>query len=115
MAVEAAGERIGLGHLERAGLGMAALAHFQAQFVIAAPAEDDQRHIEQQRIGQQPVGAHANAVHLPDQLGQHRAAIAHEQQDGGHRNAQRDQIALGLARNCMGFAVPGLGMLRQLF
>jgi len=50
-AIEAAGQRVGLREQPRMFFRPAPLLHLDGKLTITAPAEDDQRDIEQERVG----------------------------------------------------------------
>ena len=102
-AVEAAGQRIGFGQYARMFFCGTAFLDFDPQLAIAAPAENDQRDVEQQGVGQHRIGARDPFELGAHDLGQDGAAGAKEHDDGGRGDAERDEIAIGL-----GFAVDGL-------
>jgi hypothetical protein len=92
--VEAAGQRIGIGELTGRVLGLAPLAHFGGQLGIAAPAEDDQRDVEQQGVGQDRIGLRAAEQHVVERAGQHGCARTDKQDEGSHDDAQGHDVAL---------------------
>ncbi len=95
--VEAAGQGIGQREHERLLFGTAALAHFAGQVAVAAPAEDDQRDVEDQRIGQHRVGRLGAAEPRLRDLRQHLSARADEHDDRRDCDPQSDDIVLRLA------------------
>ena len=89
------------------GFGTAAFVHFAPQFVVAAPAEDDQRDIEEKCIDEKAIRTVALARPGVENLRDDRTAGAHEQQHGCGRDAQCDEIPLGTSQ-----MAPGLGYWR---
>ena len=96
-AVEAAGQRVGFGQQPGLRLGLTPLADFDAKFIMPPPAKDDEGDVEQQRVGQKLIGAKPYPRGLVDDLGQRRAAGADEHDDGQHRDAKHQHVALGPA------------------
>ncbi len=97
-AIEEAGQRILRCQLLRALLGGGADRHFDAQFTVPAPAEQDQRDIEQQRDDQGLIAACPAGEILPERGRQHSAPGADEQQDRGNRDRAAQQLTFGRDR-----------------
>ena len=92
-AVEEAGERIGVGEVARALFRLGAFADLAVQVLVAAPAEEDQRDIQDHRGGKHLVGPPTEADdRLHDRL-HHAAAGADEQQDRGHDDPPGEHVA----------------------
>ena len=93
-AVGEAGHRVGVG--VALGLALGAVISFERdlQILRAAPAEQDQRDVEQQGDDERAVGRGAAFEIILQRLGKHGAAGANEQQDRG--NADRAFVGYSL-------------------
>ena len=94
-AIEEARQRVGVGEIARALLGFGTLEDFAIEILVAAPAEQDQRDIENHRRRQRAVGAAADADEGANGRLHHIAARPHEQQDRGDDNAPGYDVAFG--------------------
>jgi len=105
--VEAAGQRIARSQLVRQRFCLAPFGDFAVEVLVAPPAEDQQGDVEQHRVGQQHVGrlGHSHAHGRADDLGHDRAPGAHEQDQRGNGDPQRDDVTLGSAQDAR---FPGL-------
>jgi hypothetical protein len=110
-SVQAAGERIGLGQQPRLLLGLASLVDLLAELAIAPPAEDDQRDVEQQGVGQRRFRPDAEPGQRAHDLRHDGSAGADEHDDGGGGDPQSEDVTIGLAeagkKAAPGFAGPG--------
>jgi hypothetical protein len=97
-AVEAAGQRVGLGQEPGLLLGQAAFAHFAGQFAVTPPTEDHECDVEQDGVDQQRIRRRAASGQRAHDGRKRRPARADEHDDGGRHDPQRDQIALGRAQ-----------------
>jgi hypothetical protein len=91
-AVEESGQRIATGQYVRTLFGGGTDADFVAQCGVAAPAEQDQRDIEQQRDHQRAVRGGAALEIMLQGLGQYGAAGTDEHQDRGDADRPGDQV-----------------------
>jgi len=94
-AIEETRQRIGVGKVARALLGLGSLADFAVEIVVAAPAEEDQRDVEHERGREHAVGSAADADQRADDGLHDIAARADKQQDRGDDDAPGDDVAFG--------------------
>ena len=90
---------VAVGQLLGLNLGLAMQVHLSDKLAVVAPAEQNQRNIEQQGADHQIVRANAAALHRLDDLLQRLATGADEQDDRGRRNAERNGVARAVARS----------------
>ena len=103
--VETSGERVDLGEQPCFLLCLAGLVDFLRQFLVAAPAEQDQSNVEEHRVDQQGVRSLADALPRAHDLRQHLAAGADEQDDRGNRDTERHEIAIAGTEGAEEFAL----------
>ena len=94
-AVQKAGQRVGVGQVAGALFGLGPFANLAAQIFIAAPAEQNQRDVQDQRGGQRLVGPPAQPDQRVDDRLHHIAAGADEHQDRRHHDAAGHDVAPG--------------------
>ena len=103
--VEKASQRVAVGQMFGLHFGLAMHIYLFDKLAIMAPAEQDQRDIEQQGANQQIVRANAVPLHCPDDLLQGPAAGSDKQDDRGSSNAKRNRVARAGPHRVIG--VPG--------
>ena len=114
-AVLTSGEVVDIGEAAGLFLGFAARIEFLGERLVAMPAEQDQRNVEQEGIGQRRIGRGVVARPCLDQVGQHHAGRAHEQDDRRKSDPQRHDIMVAAARLhalSRGSGVLGRGLVR---
>ena len=91
-AIEKAGQRIASGELLGALLGCCSNQNLAGKRAMAAPADQDQRDVEQQRDDEGAIGNLAAGQIVLGDAGQYRAAGADEQEGGGDGDRAGDEI-----------------------
>ncbi len=74
--------------------GASAFGDFRLQFAVAPPAENDQRHVEQQGVDECDIGADPVTGKGGNDCGNDGTACADEHDDRGCGNAERNNVAI---------------------